>query len=174
MEDAEVAALSAELAALRAEVADLRRQLVTGSSDPGGGAAPPAPDPRAPVGRRQALRTGVAVAGAAVAGAVLLDRQPAAAANGSNLILGSANQSASAVTAFAVTGNSTQTGFGVVDNSIAADAYYRHPSVLAHAKGNGYNFDTGLLVVAEQVATGIIVDATTGGGADLSNNSQSG
>jgi hypothetical protein len=140
----------------------------------------PASAAAALVDRRRALKGAVLAAGAAAAGVVLGDGAPAAAVDGSALILGSQLQGCTSSTAFAVTGTAAGVGLGVVDNSRSTFGEVR-PAVSGYARGQNFNtgvegaataFNTGVRGTAEQGSavygeagsgTGVYGTASTGG-----------
>ena len=123
----------------------------------------PAPAPPARVDRRRALRAGLVAAGAAATGAVLLDASPAAATDGSALLLGTTAQAATNPTQIVVSGATGAYGVEIVDNAIAGSAPgLRKPQLLTHARNMA--FDSALYVSGESSADGIVIDVATGRG----------
>src|SRR4051812_2970004 len=95
-------ALCRKVDALEAEVSELRTQAPAPPS--AAVPSPPAPDGIKPLGRRAAMATLAGAAAAVGTGALVLGgAEPAAAANGNNLVIGSTPNSASARTTLAVT-----------------------------------------------------------------------
>jgi hypothetical protein len=111
--------------------------------------------PKGEVGRRRAMRTGLAAAGALVAGAaVLSDAKPAAAGNGGAVILGTYNNGATAPTGIVTTGNAAW-GLGSADSAVTD--YGDTPAIGAAASagaGTGSNgFKTGVKAIANGDST---------------------
>src|SRR5262245_56531071 len=124
---AKVAELERRLEAQEAELRVLRaRDRLT------------SPEARATSDRRHFVRAAAAAAAGAVAGgaALLADATPAAAADGSNLIIGSSVNTGTQATGLAVTGDQAAYGLGVTDNGLASLAGF--PGVLGHAKGTNF------------------------------------
>ncbi|MCW3031115.1 MAG: hypothetical protein JWM66_1248, partial [Solirubrobacterales bacterium] len=175
---AELRALRSEvddLRPLRSEVESLRRQVADGTTPPGHDQLPrpsdgqarstaadePAPDAgRAVVDRRAALRTGLIAAGAAAI-AIAADAQPAAAASGSSLVLGSQANACTGATIMAVNAPKT-VGLGVWDVSRAALLPGYFAAIEGHAKGTTFN--VGVEGYAEGTHLGVrgVSDSGTG------------
>ncbi|MCU1448293.1 MAG: hypothetical protein JWP02_463 [Acidimicrobiales bacterium] len=167
------------LAAVEAALARLESSTTTTMAAPavdlrpattdGGVEHPPSPSDEPPgaaarIDRRQAFgkMAGAAAAGV-LAGAVLSDGQPAGAANGSALILGSVSNTASVPTGVAVTGSGVSYGFGVTDNGPSSLPLLQNPAVLGHA--NGTAFSHAGQMIAQGPAVGLTVDSVDGYGA---------
>jgi len=120
---------------LRAEVRELREEVrrLRGTQTP-----------RA---EERSTRRGVlAMAASGALGATLVAAAPAEAA-GTDLVLGSVNNAATAATGLGVAGTSAGYGIGVTDNGLNAAPTVRLPALLGHAKSE--NFTTGVLGYAE-------------------------
>lgn len=105
-----------------------------------------APGPGATaLGRRQALRKGLAVAGVAAAGAVLLDGRPAAAANNDPLICGQVNSATSTTQLNGIFYNSVSNGIATYSLSSGGIGSYQQGSKanLWFADTNTRNAPTG-------------------------------
>ncbi|HMJ75122.1 MAG TPA: hypothetical protein VK507_04070 [Iamia sp.] len=146
-------AVEAENRSLRTEVAALRGSRPGEGPGEGRDAGAPGAAPPPTVGRRQALRTGLAVAGAAAAAAVVLDGAPAAATNGEAILIGNATQTGTNPTRLQVTGGGKTYGFAVVDNTPAGSVGIFQPAVLGLAKGA--SFFAGVQGVGEEDAVGV-------------------
>ena len=107
------------------------------------------------VGRRQALKGAALAAGATAAGLVLGDAQPAAAANGNNLVLGSVNQTATSATGVAIGGTAATYGFAIVDNGRSAPPF--KPAITGHA--GKHNFDVAVEARGDDGAIGLFADS---------------
>ncbi len=159
------AAMLARLEQLEQEVATLTATSMQPSAAvPERSAAEPAERAVPAVGRRQVLRTGLAAAGAAVAtGAVLLDAQPAAAADGSALVLGSAANTATSGTELSITGSgAVAVGLAVVDGN--RNAHNGRPAIYASADSN---FALGIQVDAYGGRDGMRITTVDGFGLDI-------
>ncbi|HEV7721845.1 MAG TPA: hypothetical protein VGO60_11195 [Iamia sp.] len=142
-------AVEAENRALRTELAAVRGER---SETPGRAAAPGAAAPTT-VGRRQALRTGLAAAGAAAVAAVVVDGAPAAATNGEAIAIGNATQTGTSPTRLQVTGGGKTYGFGVVDNTPDPGIGLFQPAIYGHAQAQ--SFFAGIQGVGEDAAVGV-------------------
>jgi len=111
--------LEARLAALEAENDELRARLDR-PAPPVGEASSGPPSPAAVLGRRDAVKRGLGLAGAAAAGAVLLDAAPAAAADGDTMKV-ARSHTAAVVTSISSQSNgfllSAGTGYGMFSSS---------------------------------------------------------
>jgi hypothetical protein len=116
------------------------------------------------VDRRAALRAG-AVAAAGAAGLVLGGAQPAAAANGDSLTLGSATNAATNPTALNVSGGKRDYGLRVSD--VGYTGFYRNSAIFANAQRN--TFDAAIAARAFGTASGMFVDCDSGSAALIEN-----
>ena len=116
------------------------------------------------LGRRQAFAklAGAAAAAGVVAGVVGGGTEPAAAANGDAMVLGSNSNLATAATGTAVTGSSVDYGLGVTDNGYSSTV--GQASLFAHANETAFRY--GIKVIAENNAAGTYIN-TLGGGTAL-------
>ncbi|MGN6694774.1 MAG: hypothetical protein ACTHN0_11425 [Aquihabitans sp.] len=120
-----------DTAALEQEVRDLRAMLGAALAridhlDRALAPSPPSPPPIAPgavevadgtIDRRRAIRGAALAAGAAAAGLVLGDARPAAAANGSNLVVGVNSNTATSQTVLTVSDSSIHHGLIVTEGA---------------------------------------------------------
>ena len=165
---AEWEAMQREREAMHARLA--RLEQAAGLS--GGASMPSTTDRR--TDRRGLLKHGVLLAAGAVAGsavAVVSQAAPAEAANGSNLVLGSNSNSASAVTGLEVNGTGLACGFAVTDNGLGAIPVGLEGALFGHANGqawsngvSGYSAGSSTGVYGNSVAGSGVLGSTSGTG----------
>ena len=139
-------------------LAVLEARLAEPVAAPTGGGVDPSPiGTTGLLDRRRALTA--LVAGVAGSATVLAGARPAAAANGSPLILGNTANPATSPTGLAVQGTGVGYGIGVTDNGLATVP--TSAAVLGHAKSQ--NFAVGVLGMG-QGSIGVGVEARAEGG----------
>ncbi|MCU1452173.1 MAG: hypothetical protein JWN46_319 [Acidimicrobiales bacterium] len=166
--DAALTRLAAvEAAVARLEAGGTARSATSSGIPVGQPSAPdePAGAPRR-IDRRQAFGklAGAAAAGAFAAG-VVADAQPAAAANGDLIILGSVTNSASNPTGVAISGTGVAYGFGVTDNG-PSSLDLKGPAILGHAQGSAFSHAGQMIATGS--AVGLAAQAVDGLGAFIS------